>query len=563
MPTDVSFSKPFSSRRTALVLAGLTFLVQLAVIGITYKHAIAFNCLQNWPSWACSGASGAMVSVYALTAVLLLFVLLKPAAIAELTEYAGNSILPLAVSLVGFLVTLIPIALLVEGSGTTYLWPVLALWTVGFGTMIAGLLLFIAPFSKWRGLFVSEGVALTGVALAGFFAPNIATLIRPLWQLETISSATFFAVAKTAEILGYPLSVNDPVKKWIGNEDFSIAIAPQCSGVEGIALVTVFVTVFLVLFRSELRFPRILWLYPVGIAVSMFLNFVRITALLIIGLEGNPELAIGGFHSHAGWMMFTLIALGVVLVARSVPALQKAPNPAVTSAENAATSAPLPPLSQDENAARILPFAIFMLSAIFAQAFSQSPGVVYPLRVVAMAAALVFFWPMLMRLTWRPSGTAVLAGVAIGLMWIIVPYTVDDTSPAHGGLAGAILIGWLIARGIGTMLLVPIIEELFFRDYLERKVSGATSPILRRLLASGDGQNSKIASNAGPMAAALITASLFALLHDRWIEAFVAGLVFSWVMAQRRHVTDAIAAHMAANAIVYAYALATMRMHII
>lgn len=540
MPSDTTVSNPLMTRRVALAIAAGLLIAELALIGSIYKHSIAFNCLANWPSWACSGASGTLVSVYALCAALLLFVVLKPAAVTKLTESAGENLRPLGLNLLGFVVALVPASFLVEGSGTTLLWPTLGLWGLGFGAMIAGLVFFLAPLRRWRALLATDGLVLAGVALAGICAPFFALLIRPLWQLETIAAATFNAVVWTTEAFGYVLDVNDPVKKHLGSSDFAIAVAPQCSGIEGIALVTVFVTIFLALFRKELRFPRAFLLYPAGIAVSMFLNFVRITVLLIIGLEGNADLAVGGFHSHAGWMMFTLVALGVVLTARALPALQKAPAMAAAGAPVTARE-PLPPIREDLNAARIIPFAVFMLSAILAQAFSQSPGVIYPLRALAMAGALFFFWPVLARIVWRPTMISLAAGAAIGIMWIAVPYNPGDTSPAHGGLTGLMLVGWLIARGIGTMLLVPIIEELFFRDYLESKLKGL----------------------GGPIIAALITAGLFALLHDRWIEALIAGLVFSWIMAQRKNVADAIAAHFAANAIVFAYALATMQMHII
>ena len=122
-----------------------------------------------------------------------------------------------------------------------------------------------------------------------------------------------------------------------------------------------------------------------------------------------------------------------------------------------------------------------------------------------------------------------------------LPRRPADTSPAHGGLTGALLVGWLILRGLGTIVLVPIIEELFFRDYLEGKLRGFSGPIL----------------------SALITAGLFAALHDRWIEAFAAGLLFSWLMQRRGRVIDAIAAHAVANALIFAVALITAQMHII
>lgn len=63
--------------------------------------------------------------------------------------------------------------------------------------------------------------------------------------------------------------------------------------------------------------------------------------------------------------------------------------------------------------------------------------------------------------------------------------------------------------------------------------------------------------------AALITAGLFALLHDRWAEAFVAGLVFSVVARRSGRIADAIAAHAAANLVVFAVAAATGNLAII
>ena len=528
-------SDGIQTRRGPLVLAASIFAIELALIGIIFKHVIDFECRANWPGWACGGASGVLVAVYALLAALTLYFVLRPAPLVQLLQDAGHSMRPLVVNFIGFAIALIPTLLLRDGVGTSTLSITLALWAVGFIALTTGTLLFIAPLLRWRDVIRSDGLPLSAVCLAGLAAPFLATIIRPLWQLETIANATFRAVVWAIDLFGYEVEIY-PEHKIIGAGDFYIDIAPVCSGIEGIALVTIFVTLYLSLFRKELRFPRAFWLYPAGIAVSAFLNIVRITVLLMIGLDGKPELAVGGFHSHAGWLMFTLIALGVVLAARTVPALSALP-----AGPQQAAAAPVLPVHQDINAARILPFAIFMLSALFVQALSQNPGLVYPLRVLAMAAGLVVFWKIYMGLAHRPTGTSLGVGAAIGLMWVLVPYNPADTSPAHGGLTGALLVGWLILRGLGTIVLVPIIEELFFRDYLEGKLRGFSGPIL----------------------AALITAGLFAALHDRWIEAFAAGLLFSWLMQRRGRVIDAIAAHAVANALIFAVALITAQMHII
>ncbi len=167
-------------------------------------------------------------------------------------------------------------------------------------------------------------------------------------------------------------------------------------GIEGIALVTIFVSLHLWLFQAELRFPHALLLYPLGIAASACLNMVRIGALLILGIEGQPDLAVGGFHSHAGWVMFTAVALGIIAVARRVTWFNRAPSAAV-----AAT--PLPPLRRDPVAARILPFAVFMLTALVAAAIRPNPAMFYPIRVILLGAAFALVWLALRDIAWRIS----------------------------------------------------------------------------------------------------------------------------------------------------------------
>ena len=537
MPTDMNLATSVLRYRWAAPFAALLLLAQLIVVGTVYKHGISFDCGQNWPDWACAGPSGALVSVYAILAAIGLFVILSPAPFRRLVEDAGWSFRPLLMNLAGFFAAMVPVMLLAEGQGTRMLFPTLALWTAGFGLMLLGLANFMAPWSHWRQLVSEQKWKLGLVVGAGLLAPPLSVLIRPIWQLEAIAGWTFGWVAWIVQTLGYQVDIF-PERKVIGYGEFFIDIAPVCSGIEGIALVTVFVTLYLALFRQQLRFPLVLLLYPIGIMVSAMLNIVRIAVLLVIGLEGNPELAVGGFHSHAGWLMFTLIAVGIVAVAQSVPALQKG-WPTQPSGETAPYAPP--PFFQDPLVARILPFAVFMFSALLSQAFAANPGIVYPLRVLAMAAALLAFWQVIAALEWRVSIPAVAVGAAIGLMWVAVPYSVTDTTPAFANLSGAVLIGWMILRGVGTVMLVPIIEELFFRDYLENK----------------------LLPFAGAIVAAIITATLFALLHDRWAEAFIAGLAFSWLARRSGNITDAIVGHAVANVIVFGYALATQQMHII
>ena len=68
-------------------------------------------------------------------------------------------------------------------------------------------------------------------------------------------------------------------------------------------------------FRREIRFPRALLLIPCALACAFLLNVVRIAALILIGNAGAPEVAFVGFHSQAGWIAFTLVALGFSVLA--------------------------------------------------------------------------------------------------------------------------------------------------------------------------------------------------------------------------------------------------------
>lgn len=524
----------------AAAMAGGLLLAEGAAISLIFKHAIDFDCRAEWPKAVCAGASGTAVALACMAGALALFALLVPSALRNLMAEAGQRFWALPVNLAGFLIALLPVFLLETGSGRETILPVLTLWGLGLLLMLAGAGLWLAPLPRWQDLLSEQGARLLPMAAAGLAAPWLAVQIRPLWRLDGVAEVTFGAVAFLIRLMGYEVQA-DPAKKIIGTDSFSINIAPVCSGIEGIALVTIFVTLYLVLFRQELRFPRAFLLYPAGILVSFLLNIVRVTVLLAIGLSGHPDLAVGGFHSHAGWLMFTLVALGVVLAARRLAWFNRLP--AFPAGPAAAEALPLP-LGADPIAARILPFAIFMLSALLASTFSQTPGVVYPLRALAMAGVLLFFRPALARIDWRPEPLALALGAAVGLMWVLVPVPAAEGAPPYGALAGGWLLGWHVLRGIGTVLLVPVIEELFFRDYLERR--------LRR----GPGIGWRIG-------AALVTAGLFAALHDRWIEAFLAGLVFSFALARRGKVADAIAAHAMANAVVYGVALATGRLEII
>jgi exosortase E/protease (VPEID-CTERM system) len=535
------------SPRLVLLGIAILLLIEFAVIGLVFQRlddvqCLAtrsrglclddFQCRANWPIGLCEVLPGALVPGYGVLGALTLFLMLFPVVLRPEQAATRAPLQPLALNMVGVVLALLPVLFLRNGAGGAATILPFVLWGLAVPVILTGALLMLAPVSHWRNVSVSYGPALLVCAVVGAAVPTLAMEARPLWTLNWLSEATFFAVRDVLLWLGYP-ALTDPATKTIGAGDFFVRVEAPCSGVEGIALVTLFVTIYLVLFRRDMRFPLALILYPLGLMASVLFNIARITLLIAIGIEGNPDLAVGGFHSHAGWLTFTLVALGVVALAETVPQLKRATVP--QTARPACSD--LPPLWRDPVAARILPFAVFMLSALLVSTLSQTPGMHYPLRIAAVATVLAVFWPLYRMLPWRLDPFAVTAGALVGLVWVLVPVPPSE-APPYGALAGTALLLWYVVRGIGTVLVVPVLEELFFRDYLESRLR------LR-------------AGMLWSVLAALVSASLFAALHDRWIEAFFAGLVLSAIARRRGNITDAILAHAVANMIVFAVALAS------
>lgn len=533
---------PRSAQRLAWAVAGGLLVVQLLAISLLYQHNFEFTCRDLAPDAFCAFASRIVPRALGVLAGFGIFALAYGALVRETLGVPGPLRAGVGLSLGGFVLALAPWLFLSDAASPSLIFLGGLAWLTGGGLAGLGIALILAPWTAWRGLFGQKGLVLGALLAAGLVLPELSDLIQPLWRSDWITDLTFEAVLWLLTVVGYTTD-SIPSDKIIGilgatqAEHFAVAVGPQCSGVEGFALISMFLSVYMVLFRRELAFPNALLLFPVGIALSWSFNVVRIAALLSLGYEVSPELAIGGFHSHAGWLAFTLLSVGLILVARHVAFFNKA-------VAVAAPRAPLPPFFEDPVAAKVLPFAVFMLSALLASTFSETPGLLYPFRAVAMAAALALFWPVLRALPWRLDGLSVGSGLAIGVLWIATGPAPGDGPPPFGALTGGLLTLWILARVVGTSLLVPVIEELLFRGYL-----------LEKLAPAGKGVRM--------VCAIVISAGLFAVLHDRWVAAALAGLVFGALVYRSGNVTDAIVSHGAANASIAAWALATGAWHII
>lgn len=525
-------------------VAALTALA-LIIIDALFDYSLGGKC-GTAGSWRfCKFAEELVPRSAALGLVLMLFAWARPH-IAGPLLHAPNDRSALAASArigcVGLALVLAPAAALGEGSVGRPLLVGLFAWTFGALLLAASLARLMAPWAAWRvaahDVFIAEqartGLPLAACLVVAALMPEISDQVLPLWQDDKVAGATFGGVLFLSNLLG--LGFERTAEHVLGRDGFYILINQGCSGIAGFALITLFLAGYVTLFRRQLVFPRVLLILPVGLALSWALNVARLTALTWIGADLSPALALEAFHSYAGWLMFTGLAIGMIYVAQSTPWLQRRPD---TLAAELAPRTSLPPISQDWNAARLLPFAVFMGAALLASTFFLEPEIAYPLRFAAVVATLWMFRGLIRGVAWRLSPAALAAGTLIGVAWLAtspdhVPGGLDEALSELGAVAFAI---WVASRVLGTALAVPLIEELFFRSYLPERFGAGRSTALT-ILAIG------------------LSTAAFAWLHDRWVAAALAGLVFAWLAYRPGgRLSDAIVAHAVANALIAGYAL--------
>jgi hypothetical protein len=198
-----------------------------------------------------------------------------------------------------------------------------------------------------------------------------------------------------------------------------------------------------------------------------------------------------------------------------------------------------------------LPFAIFIGFLAIGSFFPVSQVV----RFFAILAVLAVFSRGLLPA--RPSRwiASVFLGVAVFFIWIgpdvlipgyrnsvlfsnsIVGHPQGSTLPADK----ASLL-FLIFRVLGSVIMVPIIEELFWRGWLMRWI--------------GHPHFTKIPFGTYHPEAFWLVAILFASEHGSyWDVGLVTGIIYNWWAIRTKNLTDCVIAHAVTNACLAVYVI--------
>jgi CAAX prenyl protease-like protein len=207
----------------------------------------------------------------------------------------------------------------------------------------------------------------------------------------------------------------------------------------------------------------------------------------------------------------------------------------------------------------VLPFVVFLLLLTFQRWVLLPPAVDYPLRCVVLAAVLYFCSRHVIDFRMVSPIPSLCLGVLVFLIWIgpdilfpgyrqhwLFQNSITGTVSSSMTQDARMDIGALVFRTIRAVVLVPIIEELFWRAWLMRWLITPKFETLK--LGTWSTQ------------AFWFVAVLFASEHGPfWDVGLIAGVLYNWWMVRTRSLGDCIFAHAVTNACLSAYVIVTQR----
>ena len=207
----------------------------------------------------------------------------------------------------------------------------------------------------------------------------------------------------------------------------------------------------------------------------------------------------------------------------------------------------------------VIPFALFLLltslEAVLPAGFYP---IAYTVKIALVTAALV-----LLRRSFpdaRPGGEgwaiATALGVGLCLMWVwVTPHSPSLPAFMGGGkrigfnpgaafATQAGLISFLTVRFFGLVVIVPIIEELFYRSFLLRFVTDSED-------------FRKVPIGIFSAVALLVNVALFTLSHPEWLAAAIFALALCFLVRLTKNLFACILCHATTNLLLGIFVLHT------
>jgi uncharacterized protein len=206
---------------------------------------------------------------------------------------------------------------------------------------------------------------------------------------------------------------------------------------------------------------------------------------------------------------------------------------------------------------RILPFAaylVFIVAGDVLERLGVRPDAqrwLYPAKIAVVALLLALFWRRYQelsrfRLAPLPASIALATGVAVLVLWIsldagwMLVGSPAGFDPRVGGRIDWLLVAIRIA---GAALVVPVMEELFWRSFLMRWVD--------------DPDFESVEPSQLSTKSFVITVLLFGFEHNLWLAGIVAGAAYSLLYMRHRNLWSPILAHAVTNGLLGVWVVRT------
>jgi CAAX prenyl protease-like protein len=209
--------------------------------------------------------------------------------------------------------------------------------------------------------------------------------------------------------------------------------------------------------------------------------------------------------------------------------------------------------------ARAAPFAAFVILLAVEPVLGgwvdpvMDPRWLYGIRSAVAGLLLLALWRRYAELRTAPEGDrgatwalATVTGVAVFALWIaldVPPLVFGEATPYDPWVDGRIHVGLVVTRMAGSVLVVPLAEELFWRSFLMRWLE--RSDFLR------------VEPGKVGWKALAISSAVFALEHRLWFAGLLAGLAYGDLYRRTGDLRVAVLAHALTNGLLGAYVLAT------
>jgi CAAX prenyl protease-like protein len=200
--------------------------------------------------------------------------------------------------------------------------------------------------------------------------------------------------------------------------------------------------------------------------------------------------------------------------------------------------------------ARAAPFVIFLALTFCQGQFGEASR--YWLYAVKTIVGVWLVWvmrPVVAEMRWAFSWEAVVVGVAVCAMWV----GIDDYYPKIGkagagwnphaefGQGSALAWFMVAARLFGSTVVVPPLEEVFYRSFLYRSIIKA------------DFQS--VPLGTFNWLAFVVASIFFGFEHSQWLAGILCGLAYQGLACWKNRLGDAMTAHAITNGLLGVWVL--------